>query len=204
MICTFRTENKEVFKEAFTKVLVMAQEIGHLKKVGGISVDGTKIKANASKHKAVSYQRAKKMIGQIEAEVAELMKKAEEADSKPLADGLSIPEEIKIREARLAKLREAKEAIEKSYEAVREHDQAEYEAKIAERAAKEAASGKKTGGKPPSLPPESPPDTRQYNFTDNESSIMKAGNGNNFEQAYNAQAAVDTEGSMLIVGGVLL
>ncbi|GMO63589.1 MAG: hypothetical protein Ta2A_10690 [Treponemataceae bacterium] len=67
--------------------------------------------------------------------------------------------------------------------------------------AKEAASGKKTGGKPPSPPPESPPDTSQFNFTDNESRIMKAGNGNNFEQAYNAQAAVDTEGSMLIVGG---
>ena len=75
-ICTFRRNNK---------VLALASELGYLKKVGGISVDGTKIKANASKHAAVSYQRAETMIQQLEFEVDELMKKAENADSVPLA-----------------------------------------------------------------------------------------------------------------------
>jgi transposase len=69
VICRFRTENREGFKDIFTKILVMAQEMGYLKKVGNISVDGTKIHANASKHSAVSYKRASQMIGEAEEEV---------------------------------------------------------------------------------------------------------------------------------------
>ena len=83
-ICTFRRKNGKVFSDCFVKVLALASELGYLKKVGGISVDGTKIKANASKHAAVSYQRAETMIQQLELEVGELMKKAENADSVPL------------------------------------------------------------------------------------------------------------------------
>jgi len=83
-ICTFRRENGVLFSECFVNVLSLASELGCLKKVGGISVDGTKIKANASKHSAVSYKKAGEMIQQLELEVEELMKKAEDADSVPL------------------------------------------------------------------------------------------------------------------------
>jgi uncharacterized protein YfcZ (UPF0381/DUF406 family) len=89
-----RVENREAFREAFTKVLVMAQEMGVLKRVGSISVDGTKIHANASKHSAVSYERVMEMIEEAEGEIEELIQKAEKADSVPLKEGLEIPEEI--------------------------------------------------------------------------------------------------------------
>ena len=80
-ICAFRLKNREAFKEVFTKVLLLGVELGHLKKIGGISIDGTKIKANASKHAAVSYKRAGEMIAQLEQEIEELVRKAEDADS---------------------------------------------------------------------------------------------------------------------------
>ncbi|GHV34477.1 hypothetical protein AGMMS4952_26880 [Spirochaetia bacterium] len=201
MICIFRTENKAAFEEAFVKVLVIAGEMGHLKKVGGISIDGTKIKANASKHKAVSYKHAKKMIGVLEEEVQQLVAKAEEADSKPLEEGLTIPEEIKRRQERIAKLQAAKAAMEERYDVIKQHEQAAYEEKVQEREKRERETGKKPGGKAPKPPSDTPPDTSQFNFTDSDSRIMKAGNGNHFEQAYNGEAAVDTEGSMLLLGG---
>ncbi|MDR0629964.1 MAG: transposase [Treponema sp.] len=199
VICRFRTENRGAFKEAFTKVLVMAQEMGYMKQVGNISVDGTKIHANASKHSAVSYQRAKEMIEEAEKEVEELLAKAEDADSRPLEDGLRIPEEIRLREERKAALEEAKAAMEERYEEVKKVEQAEYERKVKERTEREKETGKKAGGKEPQPPAEEVPEKSQYNFTDPESRIMKAGNGQHFEQSYNAQAAVDV-GSMLIVG----
>jgi transposase len=80
VICRFRTENREGFKEVFTKVLVMAQEMGHLKQVGNISVDRTKVHANASKHRAVSYKRAVDMIEETEKEVKELIAKASNSE----------------------------------------------------------------------------------------------------------------------------
>ena len=173
VICAFRKRNKEAFEEAFTKILLLARQMKKLKKVGGISVDGTKIKANASKHKAVSYKRAGEIILELEEEVQKLMKMAEEADGKGLEEGLLIPEEIKRREDRKAALENARKAMEEMY--------LEAEAEGANR-------GKKL-------------EEYQHNFTDNESRIMKSGNGQHFEQCYNAQAAVDTEGSMLILGG---
>ena len=172
-ICRFRTENKEVIEEAFEKILLLARQMGILKKVGGVSVDGSKVKANASKHKAVSYKRATEIIEKVRLEVAELVKMAEETDGKGLKEGLTIPAEIKRREDRQAALQTACAAMEEMY--------------------KEAeAEGTKKGKKL---------DDYQHNFTDVDSRIMKAGNGKHFEQSYNAQAAVDTEGSMLILGG---
>src|SRR5215469_9374485 len=144
-----------------------------LKKVGGISVDGSKVKANASKHKAVSYKRAGAIIAELEAEVKELVRLAEAADGKGLEAGLSIPEEIQRREERQAALRAARAEMEQMYKEAQD-------------------AGEKTKKKL---------DTYQHNFTDGDSRIMKAGNGKHFEQSYNAQAAVDTEGSMLILGG---
>lgn len=198
-ICSFRLKNRKAFKEAFVKVLMMAAELGHLKKIGGVSIDGTKINANASKHSAVSYKRAGEMIKQLELEIEELTNMAEKADSTPLDDGLTIPDEIKRREDRKLKLNEARKVIEERYKEIKQQKQAEYNEKQKKRD-ELRKNGKKPRGREPKPPSDNPPDKAQFNFTDEESRIMKAGNGNHYEQAYNAQAAVDTEGSMLILG----
>lgn len=200
-ICTFRRKNRDLFERAFVEVLMMASEIGGLKKIGAVSIDGTKIKANASKHSAVSYKRAGEQIEMLKKEVSELTAKAEQHDSIPLDDGLSIPEEIIRREDRIANLDKARSVIEERYAIERKEKQAEYEEKEKKREEKRKA-GKKPRGKDPQPPPEEPPDKMQYNFTDPESRIMKAGNGNHFKQAFNAQAAVDTE-TYLIVGQLI-
>jgi transposase len=179
-ICAFRRQNRGLFEECFVKVLAYAGQTGVLKKVGGVSVDGSKIAANASKHAAVSYDHATRMIAELEKEVAALTAKAEAVDSKPLEDGLSVPEEIARRQERKAKLEEAKRVIEARYAERQRQAAAD---KPSER------SQKKNG---------TPKGKEQFNFTDPESRIMKTSDG--FEQAWNAQAAVDTEGSMLIVG----
>jgi len=198
-ICTFRLKNREAFKEAFVKVLMIAQELGHLKKIGGVSIDGTKIKANASKHSAVSYKRAGIMIDRLEKEVEELTRKAEKIDSTPLSDGLTLPDEIKRREDRKKSLEKARKVIEERYKDTKAQKQNEYEKKKKDRD-DQRKNGKPPRGRDPKPPKQDPPDGSQFNFTDDESRIMKAGNSKHFEQAYNAQAAVDTEGSMLILG----
>ena len=198
-ICDFRARNRDAFKEAFVKVLLLAQEMGHLKKVGGIAVDGTKIMANASKHAAISYKRAEEMVKQLEREIEQLTRKAEEADSVPLDTGLSLPEEIRRREDRKAKLLEARKVIEERYADIHAQKQKEYEEKKKARD-DQRAGGKKPRGREPQPPSGNPPDNAQFNFTDSESRIMKAGSGDHVEQAYNAQAVIDTEGSMLLLG----
>jgi len=112
-ICTFRRENKALVNEALVKVLAMAQELTFVK-VGQITVavDGTKVLANASKHSAVSYERAGQLIEQWEMEVAQLMAKAEAADSAPLEEGLTIPQEMRRRQERKAQLARARAQIE--------------------------------------------------------------------------------------------
>jgi transposase len=197
-ICTFRVKNEPLIKQAFTSILLLAKELKFLK-VGNVSIDGTKVLANASKHKAVSYNRAGEQIEVFQAEVAELLQKAEQADKANLAEGLTIPQEIKRREDRIEKLRQARQVIE---ERVKEHVaqlQEEHELKMKERAAKKE-QGKRVSGREPKPPSDTPSGREQYNFTDPESRIMKMGNGKRFEQCYNAQAAVDADGSMLILG----
>ncbi len=112
-ICTFRRENQPLLSETFVKVLQMAQQLKVLQ-FGQItvSVDGTKVLANASKHAAVSYERAGEMTEQLELEVRQLLAKAEAADATPLQDGLSIPEEIRRRQERKAALAKARAEIE--------------------------------------------------------------------------------------------
>jgi transposase len=198
-ICVFRRRNKKAFQKLFVDVLALAGRSGLVKQVGGISVDGSKIKANASKHAAVSYKHAGELIKQLTAEVDELTRKAEKADSTPLEDGLSIPDEINRRTDKIKKLRRAREEIAAHYEAQRQEKQAEFEQKKAERDAK-IKEGMKPRGKGPQPPSKTPPDKMQYNFTDPQSHIMVAGSGKHFEQAYNAQAAVDIEGSMMVLG----
>jgi transposase len=198
-ICTFRRENKVLVQETFVRVLELAQALKFLQ-VGQITVavDGTKVLAHASKHSAVSYEHAGKTSEQLDLEVKELMAKAEQADSTPLQEGLSIPEEIIRRQERKAALQKARTEIEARAQARYALALAEHEQKLAERAAKQAR-GERVGGKPPKAPTPEPGAGDQYNFTDPESRIMKAGSGQHFEQSYNAQAAVEVD-SRLIVG----
>ena len=198
-ICTFRRENQALLSESFVKVLQLAQQVKVLQ-FGQITVavDGTKVLANASKHSAVSYQRAGQMIEHLELEVQQLLAKAEQADSTPLQDGLSLPAEITRRQERRAALEQARAQIEARAQARYAFQLAEYQKKMAERAAKKER-GEKVGGQPPQGPSPEPGPRDQYNFTDPESRIMKAGNGQHFEQSYNAQAAVEVQ-SRLIVG----
>lgn len=196
-LATFRRRFGAQLAQLFVQVLMLAREMGMLK-MGKISVDGTKIKANASKHRALSWGHLQKIEKQLQEEVKQLLALAEAADRKNLPDGLDVPQEIARRQDRLAALDEAKRKLE---ERARERDanaQAEYVDKVARRQAKRD-SGKKPGGKDPDPPTASgPQDKDQINLTDEESRIMKTAGG--FEQCYNAQAAVDTD-SMLIVGG---
>jgi len=195
-ICTFRTANKAAFEAAFVTVLQMAHHL-KLTKLGTVSVDGTKIQANASKHAAVSYARAGEMIAQLELEVKELTERAQQAEAQEEKDALDIPAEITRREDRKSALQQAREIIEARARELAAAQQPEYEASKARRQAQRDA-GKKPRGPEPQAPDATPDPKAQYNFTDPESGIMKAGNGAHFEQSYNAQAAVD--GAMLIMG----
>lgn len=197
-ICKFRRENKDLLTSAFHQVLELAARARVLQ-VGDItvSIDGTKILANASKHSAVSYGHAVEQMQLAGEQIAQLLQKAEDADSTPLQDGLTIPEEIQRREDRIAKLTVAKQAMEKRAKERLLEEQAVYQEKLAAREAKEQSTGKKPRGKAPEPPKEGPRTKDQYNFTDPESRIMKVRGG--FEQSYNAQAAVEVT-TMLIVG----
>ena len=195
-ICAFRSANEAAFQAAFVTVLQLAQHL-KLTKVGAVSVDGTKIQANASKHAAVSYARAGEMIAQLELEVQELMQRAQQAENQETKDALDIPAELTRREERKAALQQARQVIAARAQEVAAARQADYDAKQAQRQ-QQRDEGKKPRGPEPKPPSGTPEPKAQYNFTDPESSIMKAGNGSHFEQSYNAQAAVDQ--ALLIVG----
>jgi hypothetical protein len=195
-ICTFRTANEAAFRAAFVSVLQLAQHL-RLTQVGTVSVDGTKIQANASKHAAVSYQRAGEMIAQLELEVAQLIERAAQAQARETQETLDLPAELVRREKRVAALRQARQVIEERAREMAAAQQPQYEAKAAARK-QQRDEGKKPRGKDPAPPSPAPDPKAQFNFTDPESRIMKAGSGQHFEQAYNAQAAVDE--ALLIVG----
>jgi transposase len=195
-LATFRKRFGQEFQSAFVQVLQVARE-NQLSRFGTVSLDGTKIHAHASRHSALSYGHAEKIEAHLNAEVQELLALAATADQSSVPDGVSLPDEIKRREDRLAAIATAKAKIEVRAKERYEQERAEYEAKMAARAKKKAATGKKPGGKPP-MPPESGPRADdQINLTDEASRIMKVAGGG-FEQCYNAQAVVDTQ-SMLIL-----
>jgi len=195
-IATFRRRFLQEIEGLFVKVLLLAREMGVLK-LGTVALDGTKIHANASRHSALSYAHAGKLEAQLKAEVGSLLAKAEAADRADVPDGMSIPEELERREARLKKLAEARAKIEARAGERLAGEQAEYEAKMAARGAKAEASGKKPGRKPPAPPVAGPGPSDQINLTDADSRIMPVAGGG-FEQCYNAQAAV-TADSLLVV-----
>jgi transposase len=195
-IATFRRRFLQQIQALFVEVLKLAREMGLLK-MGTVALDGTKIHANASRHSALSYEHAGKIEAQLKAEVADLLAKAEAADQADVPDGMSIPEELTRREARLAKLAEARAKIEARAKERFERERPEYEAKLAAREAKTEATGRKPSGRPPQPPVEGPLPTDQINLTDEESRIMPVAGGG-FEQCYNAQAVVAAD-SLLVV-----
>jgi len=195
-IATFRRRFLPQIEALFVQVLGVAREMGVLK-LGTVALDGTKIHANASRHSALSYERAVQIEAQLQSEVADLMAKAEAADQADVPDGMSVPEELARREKRLAAISRAKATIEARAKERHAREQAEHDTRMAARAAKTAATGKKPGGRVPEPPAEGPLPTDQVNLTDEESRIMPVA-GDGFEQCYNAQAAVAT-GSLLVV-----
>lgn len=198
-LCEFRRHHGALLGQSFGQVLELAARCGVLR-VGGITVaiDGTKVLANASKHAAISYERAGAQMRELDLEIAELLHKAEAADAAPLEDGLSLPAEVQRRAERKALLAKARAEMEARAYARAQAERSEYEQKLAAREQQKAA-GKKPRGKEPAPPSETPGPKEQYNFTDPESRIMKAGSGQHFEQCYNAQAAVEVD-SRLITG----
>ena len=195
-LATFRRRFAKEFEAVFVQVLQVARE-NQLSRFGTVSLDGTKIHANASCHSALSYGHAEAIEVQLKAEVQELLALAEQADGAELPDGMSLPEELTRREERLAAIAAAKAKIEARAEERRAREQVDYEAKLAAREAKAAATGKASRGKPPEPPQAGPRADDQINLTDEESRIMPVAGGG-FEQCYNAQVVVDTE-SLLVL-----
>ncbi len=200
-LATFRRTFLPELKDLFVQVLLLAREAGVLK-LGTISLDGTKVHADASKRKAVSYKRLLEVEAQLRTEVEELFALSEQSDQPEAPDGLVVRDEIARREDRLARLAEAKAVLQARAAERAAAEQAEYEAKLAQREERERATGRRPRGRPPTPPIPGPRDGDQYNFTDPESRIMKSSTHAGFEQDYNAQVAVD-QASLLIVGCAL-
>src|SRR5437588_7946959 len=200
-LATFRRTFLPELKGLFVQVLLLAQQAGVLK-LGTISLDGTKLHADASKRKAVSYKRLQELETQLRAEVEELFARAEQSEQPEVPDGLVVREEIARREHRLARLAEAKAVLQARAQERTTAEQAEYEAKLAQRAERARTTGRRSGGRPPTPPVPGPREGDQFNFTDPESRIMKNPTDAGFEQDYNVQVAVDQK-SLLIVGCAL-
>ena len=189
-IATFRRRFLPQVKALFVQVLMLAREMKCLK-LGAIALDGTKVHANASKHKALSWAHANKIEAQLREEVQSLLALGEKADRAGVPDGMDVPAEIAQREQRLRAIDAAKVRIEQRakdrYEAERQAHQAKVDRRQAQRDA-----GRTPRGKEPEPPEQGPRDSDQVSLTDEDSRIMPV-SGAGFEQSYNAQAAVDTE-----------
>jgi hypothetical protein len=197
-LATFRRAFLPELKSLFVQVLLLAQEAGVLK-LGTISLDGTKVHADASKRKAVSYKRLLELEAQLQVEVEELFALSEQSEQPEALDGLVVSKEIARRQDRLERLAEAKAVLEARAKERVAAEQVEYEAKLVQREERERTTGRRPSGRPPTPPTEGPRDGDQYNFTDPQSRIMKSSTHAGFEQDYNAQVAVDQQ-SLLIVG----
>jgi len=185
----------------FVQILLIAQEAGVLQ-LGNISLDGSKIHADASKSQAVSYKRLGELEAHLRQEVAELLALGEQPDPAALPAGLNIATEITWRQERLTNLAEAKRVLEERAQERYAAEQAEYAAKVRAREQHAQETGRKPRGRAPVPPTPGPRDQDQYNFTDPESRIMKNSNNKGFDQHYNTQVAVD-QASFLIVGHTL-
>ena len=201
-IADFRKRHLKALADLFVQVLRLCQKAG-LVKFGHIALDGTKVKANASKHKAMSYGRMEKKAAELKKEIDDLLAQAEQADMKENAlygkgkRGDQLPKELQFRQTRLQKIQEAKLALE-------EEARIEAAAKKAEYEAKKKAYDNKTGrrGRPPKAPSEQLDSKRQRNFTDPDSRIMPASGSKDFIQGYNCQAAVDGKAQVIVATNV--
>jgi len=193
-IASFRKRFLPELEGLFVQMLVVAKVMGVFR-LGKISLDGTKIKANANKHKAMSWGYANKLEEQLRQEVQELLRRAEQADTEDEPE-IDIPDELARREDRLAAIKQAKEEIARRAQERFEAEQAEYESKRKQRKDREAKTGKKARGREPKPPEAGPRNKDQVNFTDDESRIMPSSEG--FVQAYNAQAAVDIDSHLIV------
>jgi transposase len=209
-IADFRKEPLAAVSQRFVQVLRLCQQAG-LVKLGHGALDGTKVKANASKHKAMSYERMEEAEKKLEAEVKALLEEAARVDGEEEGKygkgkrGDELPAELQRREARLGKIREAQAALEREAREQAEQEKARVEARLKEREQQEAERGRKFGGRPPEVPdPEQakPDPQAQRNFTDPDSRIMKDGATKEFVQAYNAQAAGDSHAQVIVAAEV--
>lgn len=200
-ISDFRMIHQVAFRSLFLEVLRLAGEIG-LVKLGNLSTDGTKMGANASRHKAMSYGYMTKDIARLEAEIEQLLEQAKQIDAEQDAAlgsrrGDELPDELKRREDRLAKIREAKARLEAAARLKAEEEQRRRDE---EQAAREA-DGRKRRGKEPAPVDPTPEDKAQTNFTDPEAKIMKQPN-KGFDYSYNAQAVVDAQAQIIVAAEV--
>ena len=196
-ICEFRKRHLKALAGLFVQILRLCQEAG-LVKLGHVALDGTKIKANASKHKAMSYGKMKKKKEELEEEIEELLKNAEAVDREEDKKygkgkkGWDLPDELKRRGTRLEKIKAAMSALE---------EEAEQQAAEKQKA-KEARERSKNGSASQSPPAALPSDKAQRNFTDSDSRIMKVSSTNSFEQCYNGQAIVDDSSQVIVAAGL--
>jgi hypothetical protein len=205
-LAEFRKRHLGELAGLFVQVLKLCERAG-LVKLGHVAIDGSKLRANASKHKAMSYQRMCEKEQQLVAEVKRLLKEAEEVDAaedKRYGKGVrgdELPAELARRESRLRKIREAKASLEAEAKEQAKAAAAAVEAKLAERKQREEETGKKTRGRAPQVVnvEEAKPEAKaQRNFTDPESRIMKDSATGSFEQSYNAQIAVDGQAQIIV------
>ena len=196
----FRKRHLNALGSLFVQVLKLAEKAG-LVKLGHVALDGTKIKANASKHKAMSYERMKKREVELQAEVDRWLAAAEAADAEEDARygaqrGDEMPAWVADREKRLAKLREAKAALEAEAKAAAEEETR----RRAEAEEKRKAEGRKKNGRTPAPPKEEPDGKAQRNFTDPESRVLLTKDG--YIQGWNAQVAVDGTAQIIVAHGL--
>src|SRR5262245_12772673 len=200
-ISDFRKIHRAAMRSLFVEVLRVAGELG-LVKLGNLSTDGTKMRANASRHKAMSYGYMNKEISRLEAEIEQLLKEAEQVDAEQDAAqgsrrGDELPDELRRRDQRLAKIRGAKARLEAEARAEAEAEQRRRDEARAQR----QADGRRRRGKEPAPLDPTPQDKAQTSFTDPEAKIMKQSN-KGFDYSYNAQAVVDGADQIIVAAEV--
>lgn len=196
-IANFRKTFLTEVRDLFVQILLLAQAAGYLQ-LGNISLDGSKIHADASKSKAVSYKRLVAIERYLQEQVTELLALAAQADKQQVPEGMNIADEIARREQRLAQLAEAKAVLEMRAQARYEAEKEAYEEKVRQREERARKKGQKPRGRRPKPPTPGPRDKDQYNFTDPDSAIMKNAKDKGVDQHYNVQVAVDQENYFIL------